>query len=143
MNDIVWERYKPIWENYMDQAMIFCILNQNNYTKEQMKIIQEEVFTYMTWNTIDIWDTVNTKLPTTIKKLLPAPFYNPSKVIPWLVKEWTNIEQYLQIGEIKEPITDETAMTLTKEQIQEIQEMVDLYKEIEETSEEEEDVIIT
>jgi len=86
---------------------------------------------------------VNTKLPTTIKKSLPAPFYNPSKGIPWLVQEWTNIEQYLQIGEIKEPITDKTAMTLTKQQIQEIQEMADLYKEIEETSEEEEEMIIT
>jgi len=34
-------------------------------------------------------------------------------------------------------------MTLTEEQIQEIQEMIDLYKEIEEILEEEEDVIIT
>jgi len=34
-------------------------------------------------------------------------------------------------------------MTLTEEEIQEIQEIADLYKEIEETSEEEEDVIIT
>jgi len=43
----------------------------------------------------------------------------------------------LQIGEIREPITNEIAMTLSEEQIQEIQEMADLYKEIEETSEKE------
>jgi len=97
--------------------MIYCVLNQNNYIQEEMETIQEGVFKYMTWNTIDIWDTVDTKLSETIKKSLPAPCYNPSKGILWLVKKWTNIEQYLQIGGISEPITDETAMTLTEEQI--------------------------
>jgi len=120
----------------MDQVMIYCILNQNNFTQEEMEIIQQGIFKYITWNTIDIWDIINTQLPTTIKKSMPAPFYNPAKGIPWLVKEWTNIEQYLQIGEIKEQTMDETAMTLTEEQIQEIQELADLYKE-------EENVIIT
>jgi len=47
MNNTEWERYKPIWENYMDQAMIYCVLNQNNYTEEEMDIIQEGVFKYM------------------------------------------------------------------------------------------------
>ena len=97
----------------------------------------------MTWNTIDIWDTVDTKLKKIIAKALPAPFYNPAKGTPQLVKEWTSIEQYLQIGEIKEQILDETVMTLTEEQLQEIQEMADLYHNMEETSEEEEEVIIT
>jgi len=71
----------------MDQVIIYCVLNQNNYIQEEMETIQEEVFNYMRWNTIDIWDTENTKLTETIKKLLPAPFYNPSKGILWLVKE--------------------------------------------------------
>jgi len=52
-----------------------------------METIQEGVFKYRPWNTIDIWDTVNTKLIETIKKSLPAPFYNPLKGILWLVKE--------------------------------------------------------
>jgi len=71
----------------MDQVIIYCVLNRNNYTQEEIETIQEGIFKYMTWNTIDIWDTVNTKLTETIKKSLPAPFYNPSKGIPWLVKE--------------------------------------------------------
>ena len=96
----------------------------------------------MTWNTIDIWDTIETKLTTTITKAMPAPHYNPHKGILWLVREWPNIEQYLQIGEIRETITDETAMEISKEQIQEIQQLADTLQE-EETSSEEEDVIIT
>jgi len=52
------------------------------------------------------------------------------------------MEQYLQIGEIRETITDETAMEMSKEQIQEIQELANILQE-EETSSEEEDVIIT
>ena len=82
MNDTEWERYRPIWENYMNQVMIYCVLNQNNFTQEEMEIIQEGVFKYMAWNTIDIWDTVDTKLPETIQKELPAPHYNPTKGIP-------------------------------------------------------------
>jgi len=62
-----------------------------------------------------------------------------------LAKEWTSIEQYLQIGEIKEPIVDETAMILTDQEIQEIEELAELQRKLEETSEEEEDsdIIIT
>jgi len=89
----------------------------------------------MTWNTIDIWDTIETKLTTTITKAMPVPHYNPHKGIPWLAREWPNIEQYPQIGEIRETITDETAMEMSKEQIQEIQELADTLQE--------EDVIIT
>jgi len=74
---------------------------------------------------------------------MPVPHCNPAKGIPWLVKEWANIEQYLQIGEIKEAIVDETAMSMTTQEIQEIQELADLQRELEETSEEESDVIIT
>jgi len=49
------------------------------------------------------------------------------------------MEQYLQIGEIRETIIDETAMEMSKEQIQEIQELADI---LQETSSEEEDIII-
>jgi len=144
MNDTEWGRYKTIWEKYMDQIMIYCVINQNNYTQEGMETIQDGVFKYMAWNTIDIWDTVDTRLPQTIQKSMPAPHYNPAKGIPWLVKEWANIEQYLQIEEIKEAIVDETAMSMTTEEIQEIQEIADLQREIEGTSEKkEDDVIIT
>jgi len=127
----------------MNQVMIYYVLNQNNYTQEEMQTIQEGVFKYMAWNTIDIWDTMDTKLLQTIKKAMPAPHYNPAKGIPWLVKEWANIEQYLQIGEIKEAIIDETAMSMTTQEIQEIQELADLQRELEEISEKEDDVIIT
>jgi len=145
MNDIEWERYKIVWEHYMDQVMVYCILLQSMYTKEEMRIIQQGVFNYMTWNTIDIWDTIETKLTTTITKAMPAPYYNPHKGIPWLAREWPNIEQYLQIGEIRETITDETAMEMSQEQIKEIQELADTLQEEETSSEEEEeeDVIIT
>jgi len=142
MNDLEWERYKIVWEHYMDQVMVYCIPQQNMYTTEEMKIIQQGVFNYMTWNTIDIWDTIEIKLTTTITKAMPAPYYNLHKGIPWLAREWPNIEQYLQIGEIRETITDETVMEMSKEQIKEIQQLADTLQE-EETSSEEEDVIIT
>jgi len=48
MNDLEWERYKIIWEYYMDQVIVYCILQQNMYTTEEMKIIQQGVFNYMT-----------------------------------------------------------------------------------------------
>jgi len=48
---------------------------------------------------------------------MPAPHYNPHKGIPWLAREWPNIEQYLQIGEIRETIKDDIAMKMSKEQI--------------------------
>ena len=82
MNDTEWGRCRSIWENYMDQVMIYCVLNQNNYTQEEMTTIQEGVFRYMAWNTIDVWDTVDTKLPETIQKSMPAPYYNAAKGIP-------------------------------------------------------------
>jgi len=62
--------------------MIYCIFNQNNYIIEEMETIQEGVFKYMAWNTIDIWDTVDTKIPETIQKSMPAPYYNAAKGIP-------------------------------------------------------------
>ena len=123
MNDIEWERYRPQWERYINQVIIYCLLNQNIDTIEEIETIQEGVFKYTTWNTIDLWDIVTTKLAGTIKKAMPAPHYNPVLGIPWLVKEWTSIEQYLQIGDIKEPITDETSMAMTKERVKEIQEI--------------------
>jgi len=92
----------------MDQAIVYCVLNQNIFTTEEKDIILIGIFNYMAWNTIDIWDTVETQLKETITKSMPAPHYNPAKGIPWLAKEWINIEQYLQIGEIKETITGET-----------------------------------
>ena len=124
----------------MNQVMVYCIINQNNFTIEEMETIQEGVFKYMVWNTIDIQDTVNSKITETIEKSMPALFYNPAKEIPSLVKEQTNIEQYPQIREIREAITDETAMELSEEQLQEIQNIADTYEE-EETSTEGEDVI--
>ena len=139
MNDIEWERYRPIWEKYIDQVMIYCVLNQNIFTQQEITTIQEGIFKYMAWNTIDIWDTIDTKIPQTIGKAMPAPFYNPAKGLPWLAKEWTSIEQYLQMGEIKETITDKTAMHLSEEQLQEIQEIIDIQQEREGIIEEEEE----
>jgi len=45
---------------------------------------------------------------------MSAPFYNPAKGIPWLFREWSQIEQYLHLGMMREIITDETAMELNE-----------------------------
>jgi len=73
---------------------------------------------------------------------MPAPHYNPVLGILWLVKEWPQIEQYLQIGEMKEMVTDETAMNLSKEELETIEEMAKLQEEPE-SSEADSDVFIT
>jgi len=39
INDLEWERYKIVWKHYMDQVMVYCILQQNIYTTEEIRII--------------------------------------------------------------------------------------------------------
>jgi len=40
MNNLEWKRYKIVWKHYMDQVMVYCILQQNMYTTEEMRTIQ-------------------------------------------------------------------------------------------------------
>jgi len=118
----------------MEQVMTYCVINQTIFNQEELEIIKEGIFKYMAWHAIDIYEEVDTKIEKPITISMPAPFYNPAKGIPWLFREWPQIEQYLYLGEIKEVITNETAMTLTEQEIEEIQELAE--QDIEEKREE-------
>jgi len=60
---------------------------------------------------------------------MPAPFYNPAKEIPWLFREWLQIEQYLYLGMVREIITDKIAITLNEQQIEELEQVIQQAKE--------------
>jgi len=51
----------------------------------------------------------------------PQPTYNPIKGIPWLVKNWPEIEQYLMLGTLSELGTPEIENPYDKEQEKEIE----------------------
>jgi len=55
------------------------------------------------------------------KERPPQPTYNPVKYIPWLVKNWPEIEQYLMLGTLYELGTPEIENPHNKEQEKEIE----------------------
>jgi len=122
MGEKEWTRNKILWTSYMEQVMTYCVINQTIFTSEEMDTMKEGVYKYMAWHAIDIYEEVDIKLEKPITISMPAPFYNPAKGIPWLFREWPQIEQYLHLGIMREIITDETAMTLDEQQIEEIEE---------------------
>jgi len=113
----------------MEQVMTYCVINQTIFTLEEMNTIKEGVYKYMAWHAIDIYEEVDTKLENPITISMPAPFYNPAKEISWLFREWPQIEQYLYLGIMREIITDETAMHLNEEQIEEIEQATEQARE--------------
>jgi len=122
----------------MEQVMTYCVINQTIFNREELNTIKEEIYKYMAWHAIDIYEEVETRLENPINISMPAPFYNPAKGIPWLFREWPQIEHYLHLGDMRDTITDETAMTLNEQQIEELEKMVEQSKKQQEEEEEEE-----
>jgi len=129
MGEKEWTRNKILWTSYMEQVMTYYVINQTIFTPKEIETIKEGVYKYMAWHAIDIYEEVDTKLERPITISMPAPFYNPAKGIPWLFREWPQIEQYLHLGRMREIITDETAMTLDEQQIEELEQAIQQARE--------------
>jgi len=98
------------WNQYMNQVQTYCLLNQYDLTVEEIRLIFQACLNYLTFQEAkELSNKVleNMELNAGFKSRPPQPTYNPVKGIPWLVKNWLEIEQYLILGTLYELGTPE------------------------------------
>jgi len=85
----------------MNQVQTHCLLNQYDLTIEEIGLIFQACLNYLTFQEAkELSDMVleNMELNKGFSSRPPQPTYNPVKGIPWFVKNWPEIEQYLMLG---------------------------------------------
>jgi len=94
----------------MNQVQTYCLLNQYDLTVDEIGLIFQACLNYLTFKEApELSNKVleNMELNAEFKSRPPQPTYNPVKGIPWLVKIWPEIEQYLMLGTLYELGTPE------------------------------------
>jgi len=97
---------EPIYET----SPKYCLFNQYNLTVEDIGLIFQACLNYLTFQeAAELRNKVleNMGLDAGFKVRPPQPPYNAVKGIPWLVKNWPEIEQYLMLGTLYELGTPE------------------------------------
>jgi len=105
-----WDDNLNKWNQYMNQVQTYCLLNQYELSVEEVGIIFQACLNYLTFQEAqELSNRVldNLELEAGFNKRPPQPTYNPVKGIPWLVKNWPEIEQYLMLGTLYELGTPE------------------------------------
>jgi len=120
---------KQYWENnlnklnqYMNQIQTYCLLNQYDLTAEEIGLIFQPCLDYLTFQeAAELSNKVleSMELNAKFKMRPPQPTCNLVKGIPWLVKNWPEIEQYLMLGTLYELGTPEIENPHDKEQEEE------------------------
>jgi len=103
----------------MKQVQTYCLLNQYELNIEEIAIIFQACLNYLTFQeATELSNKVleNVELNAEFNKRPPQPTYNPVKGIPWLVKNWPEIEQYLMLETLYELGTPEIENPHDKEQ---------------------------
>jgi len=95
---------------YMNQVQTYCLLNQYDLNVEEIGVIFQACLNYRTFQEAPelsnrVLDKIELKAE--FKHRPPQPTYNPVKGIPWLVKNWPEIDQYLMLGTLYELGTPE------------------------------------
>jgi len=114
-----WESNLNKWNQYMNQVQTYCLLNQYDLTVEEIGLFFQACLNYLTFQEAkELSDKVleNMELNAGFRSRPPQPTYNPVKGIPWLVKNWPEIEQYLMLGSQYELGTPEIENPPDKEQ---------------------------
>jgi len=89
----------------MNQVQTYCLLNQYELSVEEIGIIFQACLNYLIFQEAsELSNKVleNMELNAGFKIRPPQPTYNLVKGIPWLVKNWPEIEQYLMLGTLYE-----------------------------------------
>jgi len=84
----------------MNQVQTYCLLNQYEINIEEIVVILQACLNYLTYQEaswLQSHKLKNMDLELGFKSRPPQPTYNPVKDIPWLVKNWPEIEQYLML----------------------------------------------
>jgi len=105
-----WDNNLNKWNQYMNQVQTYCLLNQYDLTAEEIELIFQACLNYLIFQEApELSNKVleNMELNAGFNSRPPQPTYNPVKDIPWLVKNWPEIEQYLMLGTLYELGTPE------------------------------------
>jgi len=100
-----WKDNLNKWTQYMNQVQSYCLLNQYELSIEEIDIIFQACLNYLTFQeATELSDKglESIELNQGFKHRPPQPMYNPVNSIPWLVKNWPEIEQYLMLGTLYE-----------------------------------------
>jgi len=114
-----WDNNLNKWKQYMNQVQTYCLLNQHEINIDVIGIIFKAYLNYLTFQeAAELSNKVleNMELNAGFNKRPPQPTYNPVKGIPWLVKNWPEIEQYLMLGTLYELGTPEIEYPHDEEQ---------------------------
>ena len=114
-----WDNNLNKWNQYMNQVQTYCLLNQYELSIKEIGIIFQACLNYLTFQeATELSNKVleSMDLGTGFNKRPPQPTYNPVKGIPWLVKNWPEIEQYLMLGTLYELGTPEIENPHDKEE---------------------------
>ena len=96
-----WDKNLSEWQNKMEQVKVYIIINNNKLSQGEVDIICLAAFNFTCWEST-LPGIQETKLSETINRKLPTPGYNPAKGIPWLVKAWPMLVEYITKGDIYE-----------------------------------------
>jgi len=113
-----WDSNLNKWNQCMNQVQIYCLLNQYELAMEEIGLIFQACLNYLTYQeALELSNHAleNIELNAGFKSRLPQPIYNPVKGIPWLVKNWPEIEEYLMLGTLYELETPEIINPHNKE----------------------------
>ena len=113
-----WDSNLNKWNQYMNQVQTYCLLNQYELDIEEIELIFQACLNYLTYqeaSELSNHALENMELNAGFKLRLPQPTYNPVKGIPWLVKNWPEIQQYLMLGTLYELGTPEIINPHVKE----------------------------
>jgi len=112
----------------MNQVQTYCLLDQYELTIEEIGLIFEACLNYLIYQEateLSNHALNNMELNAGFQSRPPQPTYNPVKGIPWLIKNWLEIEQYLMLGTLYKLGTPEIInphdKELTEEQEKEIE----------------------
>jgi len=105
-----WDNNLNKWDQYMNQVQTYCLLNQYELASENIGLIFQaclNCLSYQEASELSKHTLTNMELNAGFKSRPPQLTYNPVKGIPWLVKNWPEIEQYLMLGTLYELGTPE------------------------------------
>jgi hypothetical protein len=97
-----WDKNHGIWQQKFEQAQIYLLINWYELTEKEMETFWIGIYNFIAAQeaeNLEKEETINLRLLNTITRLLPEPTYNVTKGIPWLVRNWPDIQQYLTLGD--------------------------------------------
>jgi len=109
----------------MNQVQTYCLLNQYDLAIEEIGLILQAYLNYVNYqeaSELSNHKLQNMELNVGFKTRLEQPIGNPGKSIPWLIKNWPEIEQYLMLRTLHKLETPEIINPHDKERTEEQEE---------------------